>query len=424
MNRVMREMKLCLEKYKERVPYLALILLICVIYACSKTREQVTKVYQSEKGIEFKDARILGSQSESIFEGKEKLFSKTVKEIMTGQENLRGIATRLESRILDLEKTKEVFSKAGVPTPGLAPSSELPASGSQESQSVEKQVKFGPSPEDLTTEKPSDLKTEEKNSEQGQIFKMAGHGYRDKGTAILSFPVKESATQNVGASVVIPPGSYVKAKLMTGVEAPEGKTFPVLLQLDFAYIIPNQKRLDLSGCFMIAKSQGDLSTERVQMQATKLSCVSNSGKMFERDINGFVADDKDNSFAVVGSVNSKQDRVAAMGFLTSVVEGVGKAIQQGQTTQTTNPLGGSSSVVSGDKLAYLGAGGAQNAAGLVTQWYMRQAQNLLPTINVGSGQDVWVIMQDTVKLPNDYFRKNIKGGPGAGEFTYFSRTSE
>ena len=135
------------------------------------------------------------------------------------------------------------------------------------------------------------------------------------GPAIISFPV-ESLTSSTVNKVIIPTGSYVKGKIMTGIEAPEGKTYPVLLQLDHAYIAPNDRRIDLSGCFMIAKAQGDLSTERVQMQATKLSCVSSSGKMFERDINGFIADDKDNSFAVIGGVSTKQDRVAAMAFLS------------------------------------------------------------------------------------------------------------
>jgi hypothetical protein len=123
----------------------------------------------------------------------------------------------------------------------------------------------------------------------------------------------------------------------------------------------------------------------------------------------------------MGSLNSKQDRVAAMAFLSSVVEGVGKSLQQAQTTQSLNPLGGSTSVISGDQMKYLGAGGAANAAGLVTQWYLRQAQNLLPTINVGSGQDVWIVMQETVKLPNDYFRK---GGSGEAGYTYFSRIGD
>ncbi len=126
----------------------------------------------------------------------------------------------------------------------------------------------------------------------------------------------------------------------------------------------------------------------------------------------------------MGSVNSKQDRVAAMAFLSSVVEGVGKAIQQAQTTQQTTPLGGSQSVMTGSSAEYLAAGGASNAASMVTQWYLKQAQNLLPTINVGSGQDVWIVMTDTVKLPNDYFRKNLKGGANESAYSYLSRVLE
>ena len=143
--------------------------------------------------------------------------------------------------------------------------------------------------------------------------------------------------------------------------------------------------------------------------------------MFEREVNGFVADDKDNSFAVMGSVNSKQDRVAAMAFLSSIVEGVGKALQQAQTTQQVTPLGGSQSALTGNGAEYMAAGGASNAASMVTQWYLKQAQNLLPTINIGSGQDVWVIMQDTIKLPTDYFRQNLKGGVNANSYSYLSR---
>ena len=236
-----------------------------------------------------------------------------------------------------------------------------------------------------------------------------GNMSRSKGPSTISFPVKEEIKESK-LEIALPSGSYVKAKLMTGVEAPEGRTYPVLLQLDFAYILPNKKRLDLSGCFMIAKAQGDLSTERVQMQASKLSCVGRDGKMFERDVNGFVADNADNSFAVMGTVNTKQDRVAAMAFLSSVVEGISAAIQQAQTTQKQNALGGSETVMSGDSNKYILAGGAGTAANMVAQWYLKQAQNLLPTINVGSGQDVWIVMNESVSLPNGFFKKTDNGG--------------
>jgi conjugal transfer pilus assembly protein TraB len=257
---------------------------------------------------------------------------------------------------------------------------------------------------------------------------MEGRTVRDgkPGPSMISFPVKSTGKSYLKKpGIILPSGSYVKATLLTGVEAPEGKSYPVLLQLDYAYIIPNDKRLDLAGCFMIAKAQGDLSTERVQMQATKLSCVSKRGGMFEREVNGFIADDTDNSFAVIGNVNTKQDRVAATAFLASIVAGIGKAVQQAQTTSQVTPLGGSQSVLTGDTGKYIAAGGASDAAGMVTQWYLKQAQNLLPTINVGSGQNVWVVMQDQVDLPKDYFHQNGTGDmQNASIYSYFTRVAD
>lgn len=234
------------------------------------------------------------------------------------------------------------------------------------------------------------------------------------GPAIISFPVKTNG-KGPSLGVKLPSGSYVKAKLLTGVEAPEGKAIPVLLQADYAFIGPNKSKVDLSGCFLIAKSTGNLSIERVEMQTTKISCVSRAGNMFERPLSGFIADNTDNSFAVIGEVNSKQDRVAAMAFLSSVVAGISSAVAQAQTGTVTTANGSSSLEITGDQKKYIAANGASNAASTVTQWYLKHAENLLPTINVGSGQDVWIVVQEPVELPNWYFTKH-RSSPGQFEF--------
>ena len=418
MNRVIRDLRTLAITHREKLPYLGMAFAILAVYAFSKVGETTTYVYKSESAPEFKEGRVLGFQGDSIYAGKERVFTKTVKEIETNQAALKDTTAKLQARLDDLEKNKAPTNSDGKLTggnPGLGLGGGVqPDSGKTGLIGKDPAVRMSPPQDDLQVRKP-DLDV---NPSQGKgVSRSRNLG---NGTSIISFPVKEVAVDR-SEGIVLPSGSYVKAKLMTGIEAPEGKTYPVLLQLDYAYVVPNKHRVDLSGCFMIAKSQGDLSTERVQMQATKLSCVSKEGKMFEREVNGFIADDKDNSFAVMGTVNSKQDRVAAMAFLSSIVEGVGKAIQQAQTTQQTTPLGGSQSVMTGNGAEYLAAGGAASAASQVTQWYLKQAQNLLPTINVGSGQDVWIIMQDTVKLPNDYFRKNLKGDAHETAYSYLSR---
>ena len=425
-TRALKDIKVLALEHKEKLPYAIGAVVLLFIYALSHSRTEKVTVYESEKS-EFKDGRVLGSNAESIYEGKERLLSKTVRDLLATQSSLKESTDALRAKVEQLEKEKAAASSPQVgPTPGgqvppgttamPGPATSSQGQGNDIHGSSSQVIHLGAAPEAFDVS----------NAGYGADLPRRasrGSGGKAGGKALISFPVKDQISEKT-TGVVIPPGSYVKAKLMTGVEAPEGRTYPALLQLDFAYIVPNKKKLDLSGCFMIAKSQGDLSTERVQMQASKLSCVSRDGKMFERDVNGFIADDKDNSFAVMGSVNSKQDRVATMAFLSSVVEGVGKALGQAQTTQTTTPLGGSQSTFTGDQMTGIAAGGASNAAGLVTQWYLKQAQNLLPTINVGSGQNVWIVMQETVKLPNDYFRMNTNGGQNEGVFSYFTRAGE
>lgn len=399
-----------------------------VVVVTSRGDSESRVVFKSEGPLDFKNSSILGNPTQAILRGEQTLFSKQQRGLLESQGELKSEIEKLreEVRLLNAAKSplQTVAQEYGPPAPN--PSSSPVA--------IQSTTPLAPPPDNFQgrqIDQVSQSNAAPTRSSLGLTHdynRFSGSQSKGRpGASMISFPVKTTGSAAFKApEITLPSGSYVKAKLLTGVEAPEGRTYPALLQLDFAYIIPNHKRLDLAGCFIIAKAQGDLSTERVQMQATKLSCVSKRGGMFEREVNGFIADDKDNSFAVMGSVNTKQDRVAATAFLAGIVSGIGKAIQQAQTTQQTTPLGGSQSVISGDQAKYIGAGGASEAATMVTQWYLKQAQNLLPTINIGSGQDVWVIMQDKVELPKAYFSQNSTGNSEGGSlnasiYTHFTR---
>jgi len=382
------------------------VVVLLLIYGFSRSND--TKVvYEVNRQGEFKEGRILGSPLSTVVDGKERMFAKHAQELQTNQTHLQESIELLTKKVNEMsEKMGGVATKSEAnpsPTGETAPTDSIPPVQFSEGNP---QLHAGP----VQVGGGSETRVFEQSRRTRSVV--------SKGPTIISFPVKEEEIEQKKPGVVLPPGSYVKGKILTGVEAPEGKTYPVLVQLDFAYIMPNHNRLDLSGCFMIAKATGNLSIERVEMQVTKLSCVSKTGAMFERDVSGFIADDKDNSFAVLGSVNSKQDRVAAMAFLASIVEGVSKAVQQAQTTQQTNAVGGSQSLLTGDQMKYIGAGGASEAASTVANWYLHQAQNLLPTINVGSGRDVWVVMQESVSMPENYFKK---GEDSNAVYTHFTR---
>jgi conjugal transfer pilus assembly protein TraB len=356
-----------------------------------------SRIVERPQDVSFQNGRILNDRESTFYYGKERLLSQKAQTMIETE-------AKLEARLAELEKKVET----GNPKPAELGAQKVGVAGAPDPVA-------SPAPAVQLYPPTSELAGSSVTPIQMGRGRRLGSG-SGAGSGLIAFPVKSDLKSD---GMVLPSGSYVKAKIMTGVDVPEGKPYPVLLALDYSYVAPNDHKIDLSGCFMIAKAEGDLSTERVQMQATKMSCVSKKGKMFEREVNGFIADDKDASFAVAGVVNSKQGRVAAMAFMSSIVQGVGQAVQAAQTSQSTNALGGSSSVLTGDSTKYMVAGGASNAAGMVAQWYLQQAQALAPTVSVGSGRDVWIVMKDKVDLPQEYFRK--EGKPNEGIYNYFSR---
>lgn len=391
----------------------AVFLAMLCCYTIAKLTEEKPKVIQVVKEGEFKGKPIMGNVQSSVSEARETSYAKTANDILTGQKAMNDDLKKMNARISDMEQKVSSTGKAADDTPHTAATDGTIAPNMADIQGSAVHVE---EPREIYT-----AQTVEKTTPRySGAASTPSFGFTprmaSRGPEIISFPVaSDSAKEELG--VVLPVGSYVKAKIIVGTDATAGEPDPVLLQLDYSSILPNQRKLDLSGCFMTAKAQADLSTERVKMKTLKLSCVSKQGLAFEREVNGFVADDKDNKFAISGPVNSKQGRVAATAFLASVVEGVGKAVQMAQTTQQTT-LAGNQSIVTGDEHKYMAGGAAANAGGMVAQWYLRQAENLLPSITVGSGRDVWIAILDNVNLPESYFKKEEEKD---ARFSYLTR---
>lgn len=392
-------------KYRVYFLYASSVFTVLSIYLLSTYLNTEEKIYHQKESVSFEGGRIVGGGT-NLSQMKDNVNSKRMTKL---EQDIKAMAESLQKISERLDEPKEQKNQDDV-----SPTEETPQPQEPTLPPInEDDVSF-----DQTTSNYQVSGVQE----QGQVATNRKKVFKRQppsGPSTISFPVQSSTPKNE-MTIKVPAGSYLKAKLLTGVEASESRPVPVLLQADYFFVGPNKTKIDLSGCFIIAKSQGNLSIERVEMQTDKISCVSKSGKMFERTLNGFVADGNDSSFGITGIVNSKQSRVASMAFLSSVVQGIGSAIQQAQTSTQTNALGGSSSVVTGDQAKHMAAGGVSNAASLVTNWYLQHAQNLLPTINVGSGQDVWLIVQDTVDLPNWYFAKP-KTQSTQGSFSYLSR---
>lgn len=213
-----------------------------------------------------------------------------------------------------------------------------------------------------------------------------------------TFAVSSKSTN--GPLTVLPTGSFVQVKFLTGLEAVSVQAREMLVQLDHAFVGPNHTRVDLRHCMVITKGIADLSIERVLISADTISCVRQSGEHFERKMKGIVVG-SDNSYGQIGHFQSKQGQVFLTALLAKIVGGVSEAIA---VAETTTALAGtekalSATNVTGNKLRFGVAKGVGEASSMVTDWYLKQAQALLPSIAVASGSEGWIFTTSTIQVP-------------------------
>lgn len=201
---------------------------------------------------------------------------------------------------------------------------------------------------------------------------------------------------------VLPAGSFVLAKVISGVEANQNEPYPVLLQLEYAFTGPNKTKINLANCFMIAKARANLSTERVIMETDTLSCVKENGEHYKVSARGYTAGE-DSTFGSTGTFISKQGQILLASILANIAKNAGDAVATAQ--QTTQVVAGnagapaSATNVTGEKAAYVAGKSVVDAASMIAQWYLDYAKQLVPSIGIGSGQIVHVIMLDTIRVP-------------------------
>lgn len=220
-------------------------------------------------------------------------------------------------------------------------------------------------------------------------WQTGGFGQLSKGD-------KKDASQEM---FVIPSGSYVIAKLLTGIDAPTKSSIPTLLKLRLGFVSPNHGFLDLSGCHAIAQATGDLSTERIRLKTTTLSCLSPEGIVYEEEMNSFAAG-RDGIFGIPGEIHSRQGRVAITAFLNGVIEGAAKILSHPPGTQvqeTLNPLTMTSQ-------------GSSSAATEVVRWYLEEAKGLMPTVEAKAGSELSLILLSKLKIPKVFFKNYQHNG--------------
>ncbi|WP_231365018.1 TraB/VirB10 family protein, partial [Thioalkalivibrio sp. ALgr3] len=213
----------------------------------------------------------------------------------------------------------------------------------------------------------------------------------------------EAADQNVGT--YIPSGSFVRANIIGGIDAPTGGTaqgdpHPLLMRLSDNSILPNRFRGNVKECFMTGAGYGDISSERAYVRVESLSCVLPDGSVIDESVDAYVVGE-DGKAGIRGRLVSKQGQLIARALMAGIVGGIGEGFAQASTTLNTTAGGTTRDVDPGDILEYGAASGAGSAMERLADYYVQAAEQTYPVIEVPAGRDVSVVFLRGANLDGD-----------------------
>lgn len=217
-------------------------------------------------------------------------------------------------------------------------------------------------------------------------------------TAISSFTLNYLAppvNNSIAAQNYVPSNTWAKAILIQGVDANaavtgQGNTTPVIFQIIDDATGPNHTTYPLKGCRVSGEAYGDISSERAEIRLVSLSCVRKDGSILDIPVKGDVADIGGKE-GIRGTPVMRNGPILFNAGLSGFMSGVGESLQQGMTTQSTSPLGSTSTVNTNQALQYGMLGGGSTALNQLAGYYIQRAEQYHPIIEVNSGAQVDIV---------------------------------
>jgi len=260
-----------------------------------------------------------------------------------------------------------------------------------------------PPPAPVVTPKPVALPSEQPlSAEHGAKVRIL----RSEKAASFTGPPPSVTRAN---TPYLPAGSFAEGRVITGVMATSraGGALPVLFsvskefhapfQLQGSGVNPLATALPIQGCFLFGKAQADLGASRVIVQLELLSCVFPDDATFERPLKGYAVG-VDGTLGLVGRVETHDTAILAKTFLTSLLAGASEAFALAKRTVIVTPLGGTTSAQNGQVGETAGFSALATASAQLSQFYLQQASQLLPTLWVESGTPARLVLQEGLAL--------------------------
>lgn len=203
----------------------------------------------------------------------------------------------------------------------------------------------------------------------------------------------------------VPSGTFVRAVVLGGADADasvngQSKNNGVMLfKLLQPGTLPNGQHSHLQGCFVTGSSYGDISSERAYVVLDKLSCAQKNQPIIDKTVTGWAF--FGGKVGIKGQPLMRDNKVMQWAGISGMMSGIASAAQYSQSVQSISALGSATVVPSGNIAPYAAYGGASKAAEVLSNYYVKRAEQYHPVIQVGSGNRVTIVFKDGFYLEPD-----------------------
>ena len=216
--------------------------------------------------------------------------------------------------------------------------------------------------------------------------------------------IAKNRTKERKADDLLITGSFARARLLNGVEAPtggqaNGNPVPMLLEIRDPAFLPNRYRSDVKRCMVTANATGDLSSERVLVRLDRLSCITESRGAIDVKLTGYVTGE-DGKTGLKARVVTRSGQAIANALLVGTLSGLGEAVSLAAQDSTTNFAGTVTHSVNNPWRAGLGEG-MQDALDRVADYYLKLADKIFPVLEVDAGRDVDIVITQSASIATE-----------------------
>ena len=349
--------------------------------------EQLQKELEEQRKLVEQSRREAEQQAEAIRQEYDEPILQLIEKISTLETQLAEAKNRPASG------GPEQSFNAAAQIPGKEQLTRDPAEIGPGSDFIERRTPTRTTPR-RTGQTAGDGEGDSARSNFGQSFTLA---------AIEQPQTEEREIRRLGS--YLPAGSYAPAVVLSGADAATNVSnrdnpIPVLFRITGSAVtaaLGNRQpaRVNLKGCTVQGSATGDLSSERVKVRLISMTCVNRQGEVLETKVAGYMAGS--GKEGVRGHVVSREVANVRNAAIAGALGGLGKGLSAGATASLSQENASVSQILQSAGAGTL-AGGAEEAASTLADYYIKRAEQYQPVVSLYGGTKVELVFLEGVEL--------------------------